>query len=233
MTEMTNIVIIEDDQSVSKIHAKFLSKIKGVTLVGVANSIDDGRFMVETLNPDLILLDLYFPEDNGLDLLYEIRSKKQDVDVILITAAKDLENLDKALKGGVFDYMIKPVFFERFLESLNDYKAHRSKKEKTEQIDQDFIDSVLRNRRTPTDNAPSVDNYDLPKGIDPVTLKMVYLAFELCPEEGLSATEIGQQTGLARTTSRKYCEYLLSIGQLQIKLEYGTIGRPERRYTKV
>lgn len=230
---MINTIIIEDDTSVSKINAKFLDKIENVTLVGVANSIDDGRFMIETLKPDLVLLDLFFPEGNGIDLLYEIRSRKSNVDVILITAAKDLENLDKALKGGVFDYMIKPVFFERFQESLSDYKAHRLKKEETEEINQDFIDSILKNRRGFLKNESVPGRNNMPKGIDPLTLKKVYLVFEHCPEEGLSAVDVGKSTGLARTTSRKYCEYLLAIGQLQIKLEYGTIGRPERRYTKV
>jgi response regulator of citrate/malate metabolism len=226
-----SVIIVEDDISVSKIHAKFLKKIDSFKLVGIANSIDDGRFMIETLNPHLILLDLYFPEGNGLDLLYEIRSQKTNVDVILITAAKDLEHLDKALRGGVFDYMIKPVFFERFQESLNDYKTQQLKKEETTEIDQDFIDGLLRNRRS-VGRKLTLSMDDLPKGIDPVTLKKVYMAFDEATREGLSAVDVGKETGLARTTSRKYCEYLLAIGQLQIKLEYGTIGRPERRYTK-
>lgn len=222
-----SVVIVEDDTRISKVHAKFLEGIENYELIGVANSISDGRYMVDTLQPDLILLDLFFPEGNGMELLYELRYEHSNVDVILITAAKDMDSLNAALKGGVFDYIIKPVFIDRFKEALENYANHKQKTQNTTTVDQDFINGIIKSNSGST---VQVETLDVPKGIDPITLKDVIAAFANCSDDGVSAAEIGKVTGLARTTARKYCEYLLSIGQLQIKLEYGTIGRPERKY---
>lgn len=221
------VLIIEDDVRISKVHAKFLFEVENFELVGVANSIKDGKEMVEILSPDLILLDLFFPEGNGMELLYELRQEHSTVDVILITAARDIENLNNALKGGVFDYIIKPVFMDRFRGSLQKYENYFKKRNKVKTVDQDFVDDIFH------DKALSIckeEKRNLPKGIDPITLKDVLRAFEKTPSGGMSAADIGDLAGLARTTARKYCEYLLAIGELQIKLEYGTIGRPERKY---
>lgn len=222
-----SVLIVEDDIRISKVHAKFLAAVEHYELIGVANSISDGKYMVDTLQPDLILLDLFFPEGNGMDLLYQLRREHSDVDVILITAAKDMDNLNAALKGGVFDYIIKPVFIDRFKEALQNYYSHSLKTRNQTTVDQDFIDELIKNKAA---TSPHLEPKDVPKGIDPITLNDVLAVFDNCPDEGVSATEIGKATGLARTTARKYCEYLLSVGQLKIKLEYGTIGRPERKY---
>jgi response regulator of citrate/malate metabolism len=224
-----SVVIVEDDCRISKVHAKFLEDIENFELIGVANTINDGKYMVETLQPDLILLDLFFPEGNGMELLYDLRREHSRVDVILITAAKDMDSLNAALKGGVFDYIIKPVFINRFKEALGNYYNHKQKIKNVRKVDQEFVDQILKGRSTGT---AAVDLQDVPKGIDPITLKDVVAAFAGCSGDGVSAAEIGKVTGLARTTARKYFEYLLSIGQLQIKLEYGTIGRPERKYIR-
>ncbi len=221
------VLIIEDDVRISKVHAKFLLEVENFELVGVANSIKDGKEMVEILNPDLILLDLFFPEGNGMDLLYELRHEHSTVDVILITAAKDMDNLNNALKGGVFDYIIKPVFMDRFKGALQKYENYHKKRNNVKMVDQEFVDEIFRDKALTTHED---EKKNLPKGIDPITLKDVICAFDKAPSVGMSAADIGELAGLARTTARKYCEYLLAIGELQIKLEYGTIGRPERKY---
>jgi len=73
---------------------------------------------------------------------------------------------------------------------------------------------------------------ELPKGIDPLTLAKITAVFDGSPGCGLSADEAGKMIGASRTTARKYLEYLISTGLLAIRIEYGTIGRPERRYYK-
>ncbi|MCD8554394.1 response regulator [Seleniivibrio sp.] len=222
-----DVLIVEDDTRVAKIHAMYLQKVEGFSLIGIAGNIDDALFMVREIKPKLILLDLYFPDKNGMDLLYTLRSEHADVDVILITAANDSENINKALKGGAFDYIIKPVFFERFTAALEKYKQRYSilsGKKTLTQESADAVFGVVRELRQ--------QRLDLPKGIEAITLDEVAQVFENCQEQGLSASEVGSAAGLSRTTARKYLEYLYSLNILDIKLEYGTIGRPERRYVK-
>ena len=220
------VLIIEDEQKIAKIHSRFLEKIDNFVLTGVANCIEDAKFMIKELKPDLILLDVYFPDGNGIDLLYTLRSNHTDVDVILITAADDVENLNKALKGGIFDYIIKPVFFERFQESLEKYKDRFMKLSSKRRVSQDTVDYIF------SYNEKDRIKYDnTPKGIEPITLDQVVKIIEK-QNTPLTAAETGKLAGISRTTARKYLEYLYSVNIVEIELEYGTIGRPERRYRK-
>ncbi len=55
-------LIVEDDMRISELHQRFVEKLPDFEVIGIANSIADATDMVELLQPDLILLDLFFPE---------------------------------------------------------------------------------------------------------------------------------------------------------------------------
>lgn len=224
------VMIIEDNLKVAKAHQLYVEKVEGFTVTGVVNLLEDAEDMVKALEPDLILLDVYFPDGNGMDFLDRLRADHSDADVVLITAAKDVKLLHNALRGGVFDYMIKPVFFERFEEALGKYRQHQAGLTALESVSQEEVDRFF-----PQHSAQFADRKDMetPKGIDPLTLEKVTSSFDEFPEKGLNAEDVGKLIGASRTTARKYLEYLISTGYLRINLEYGTIGRPERRYFKV
>ncbi|MEX0606332.1 MAG: hypothetical protein WD623_17145 [Marinobacter sp.] len=48
-----------------------------------------------------------------------------------------------------------------------------------------------------------------------------------------SAEEVGSAIGASRTTARRYLEYLVGVGELLAEVTYGSVGRPERRYTQL
>lgn len=219
------VLIVEDNPKISRTHQAFVEKVEGFQVTGIANTIAEARIMLDTLEPDLILLDIYFPEANGIDFLKELRAE-HTTDVILITAAREVEMLHRALQGGAFDYMIKPVFFERFKEALCKFRSYREHLVFGQSLTQEEADRLFR--ASSSGAAPGSD--DLPKGIDMVTLNAVVQVFEKDKSACLSATEVGERIGTSRTTARKYLEYLISTGSLQINLDYGTKGRPERKY---
>lgn len=223
------VLIIEDNLKVAKAHQLYVEKVPGFTVSGVVNSLTDAENMVDALEPDLILLDVYFPDGNGMDFLDLLRTKHSECDVILITAAKEVKLLHNALRGGVFDYMIKPVFFERFEEALGNYRQHWEKLQNLTEMNQEEVDRFFQHQ---AQSVPGKKDTDIPKGIDPLTLEKVIATFNEEPEKGLNAEEVGKIIGASRTTGRKYLEFLISTGYLKIDLVYGTIGRPERRYFK-
>ena len=220
-----SVLIVDDDPKIAEIHRHYTDKVEGFTVCGMSDSLDDAVKMAEILEPDLILLDLYFPEGLGLDVLWKVRSKKQACDVIMITAAKEIEPLQEAMRGGVFDYIVKPVMFPRFKETLGKFREHRNRLRKGCPVDQQYIDRLLHPYKKNNPGEPK-----FPKGIDPLTLKKIVNIFaQQCPE-GHSAEEVGEQTGVSRTTARRYLEYLTANGKLSADLVYGAVGRPERRY---
>lgn len=220
-----NVLIVDDDPRIAEIHQHFTEKVTGFKVIGIADNLIDAEKMCELFEPDLILLDLYFPEGLGTEILWRVRASRQSTDVILITAAKELEPLQEAMRGGVFDYILKPVMFPRFKEALERFREHRRKLQTEIDLNQNDIDRLLHPYKDSRSGEPT-----LPKGIDPLTLKKVQKAFEQPHPDGLSAEELGAKIGTSRTTARRYLEYLTVDGQLTAELMYGEVGRPERRY---
>ena len=218
------VLIIEDDLRIAEIHRHFTEKIKGFSVCGIAGTLNDAQKMLDLLEPDLLLLDLHFPEGSGMDILWKLRSRRQKTDVILITAARESEPLHEAIRGGVFDYIIKPVMFERFAEAFERFQQHRQLS-RQDLLDQQTIDRLLHHNREQAAGEPLT-----PKGIDPLTLKKIEAIFVCEGQKGLSAEEVGEKIGASRTTARRYLEYLTSTGHLHADVVYGSVGRPERLY---
>jgi two-component system, CitB family, response regulator len=222
------VLIVDDDPKIAEIHRHFTEKIPGCSVCGIAGTLEDAEKMSALLHPDLILLDLYFPEGRGTDILWNLRARHQATDVILITAAKELEPLQDAIRGGVFDYILKPVMFPRFKEALERFCEHRLRMAAEATLDQRKVDLLLHRYK---DSSPGEPEY--PKGIDVLTLRKVRAVFERPHPEGYSAEEVAGKIGVSRTTARRYLEYLTAAGQLSAELIYGAVGRPERRYFSV
>jgi two-component system, CitB family, response regulator len=223
------VLIVEDDKRIAEINRRFVEKVTGYEVVGIATNEQEGREQVEVLNPDLILLDIYFPDMNGIYFLKWIREYFANIDVIMITAAREIESLKQAMHGGVFDYIIKPIMLERFIETLNRYKEYYHKMnefmKEREIIGQNEIDALIRR-----DHTVLIDvDAELPKGINRLTLDKVVAVVKKY-KDGVTAEEVGQQIGASRTTTRRYLEYLVSISKVTADISYGSVGRPERFY---
>lgn len=227
---MIRVVIIEDDVRIAQINRRFVEKVEGFEVIGIATNEQQALEHLDILAPDLVLLDLYFPDMNGLDLLRIIQKQYRSTDVMVITAAKELDTVREAIRGGVFDFMIKPVVFERFQEKLKAYQKYRRKLSLLEgankQVDQEGIDQLLWG----TGDKGDRDAY-LPKGIDKLTSDKI-LAFIQDYPDVLTAEELGKRAGFSRTTARRYLEYFVAKGELEADISYGNVGRPERVYKK-
>lgn len=223
MSSKIKIVIVEDDIGIAEIHRRNLDKIDYVEVIGIAANKEEATTLFDVLNPDLVLLDIYLPDGNGLDILRELRQKESSPDVILITADRDVNTLQEAMRGGVVDYLLKPVIFSRLEDSINKYLSQKEQFINRVDIDQTMVDAMLHSTTT----TPVAR---LPKGIDGVTLEKVRQLF--VNEKQLTADQAGELIGVSRTTARRYLEYLISSGELSADLSYGSVGRPERTYFK-
>jgi two-component system CitB family response regulator len=207
------VLIVEDDLRIAEIQKRFLELIDGFQPVGIAVSYLEAKTLIDVLQPDLILLDVYFPDMNGLDLLKETKLQTKQMDVIMITAAKEIDKVQSAIRLGVFDYIIKPVIFERFKQSLQRYQEyHRKYLKLTKEnfyISQQEVDMLLRKENDNTTNEKAY----LPKGIDPLTLEKVIEVLGKVTD-GLTAETVAKEVGVSRTTARRYLEHLVSIEKL-------------------
>ncbi|MAM88563.1 MAG: two-component system response regulator [unclassified Hahellaceae] len=238
------LLIAEDDRQIAEIQRRFIERINAagdvtactvpdIELCGIAHTLADARDQIEVLKPDLVLLDVWFPDGSGLELLRELRASDSSTDVILITAAKEVETLRSALRGGVFDYILKPLVFERLQEAVQRFSEHRQTLEGMHDVAQAAVDALLPRQQVNSAASaagakkPQQDGR-LPKGIDALTLERIRST--LSKQDTWTAESVGNEIGASRTTARRYLEYLVSAGELMPEVNYGAVGRPERQY---
>lgn len=222
--DVMNVVIAEDDFRIAEIHEEYLSQIKGMNVIGKSLNAKETMELLNNHSVDLLLMDIYMPDQLGIDLLGEIRENYPSIDIILVTAAKEKEYLKKALRYGVEYYLIKPVTLEMFVKTIEKCKENRRLLNNLSEVNQDIINHFFG-----TGQEKGHQKMDFPAGIDYLTLKKVSNILEK-EGKGLTADKVGEKMGASRTTARRYLEYLVSINKAYVEQEYGVVGRPERNY---
>ena len=175
------------------------------------------------LHPDLMLLDVYLPDMTGIEVLRRARQEFPDVDVIVVTAAREVDTVREAMQGGAVSYLVKPFEYEALGERLEHYRRTRSALSTSDVADQKQIDQLFG---LPAESGVA-DQAELPKGLSRETAVAV-LAI-LSKDEAISSTECAQRVGLSRVSARRYLEHLEQTKVVEVSLKYG-VGRPERLY---
>ena len=107
------ILLIEDEPAVARMVERGLTAHGHQVLI--AETGEDGVLFVATEAVDLVLLDIMLPDHDGHKVLAEIRCRRSDLPVIMLTARDDLGSKVTALEGGADDYVTKPFAFEELL----------------------------------------------------------------------------------------------------------------------
>jgi len=226
---MIKTMIIEDDPMVRQINSMFLNKVDGFSLKIAAANLTEAREFLSNNSIDLILLDVFLPNENGIDFLKWLRKNEISADVILITADKSVERIKDAFRYGVVDYLIKPFTFERFKESLDTFKGRLSSYKNHETIEQGELDKLIlisKNKESSDEDL----TYNLEKGLNKYTYKSIVNELDDIEEEYFTTEELSEKLGIAKVTVRKYLDYMSKQGQLEKIIEYGKIGRPLYKY---
>lgn len=223
---MIRVLVVDDDFMVAKVHSGYVDRTPNFTVIGAAHSGAEALRMAREERPDLILLDIYLPDVDGLTVLRELRSDPAtvDTDVIVITAARDVDTIRGSLRGGALHYLIKPFSYAALRDRLDHVGSLHWKLAQLSArpaAAQHEVDDVFGSRRPGT--AP------LPKGLTEQTAELVKAALTDHPE-GLSAMECAHATSLSRPSARRYLEHFVETGRAEVRLRYGNTGRPERQY---
>ena len=110
------ILLVEDNVRLSELVKKNLIKSGFVT--DIAKDIEEAVHNLKNYSYDAIVLDLNLPDGNGMSLLKQIRDKKNQIPVIILTANIDFNNKIKGLNIGADDYLTKPFKHEELVARL-------------------------------------------------------------------------------------------------------------------
>jgi len=225
---MIKVLIVEDDPMVREINEKFLKKVEGFILYDSVNSIQKAKEVILDGNLDLVLLDVFFPQEKGTDLLKWIRQENLKCDVILITADRNTETVEEAFRYGAVDYLVKPFMFNRFKEALLQFKSRKNSFKNVDNIEQSTIDKY-----TIKENQHSIeynDNVGDIKGFNQYTYEKVIGGIAEMNDNSFTSDQIAKNIGVSRITARRYLDYLEKENKLLVEMEYGKVGRPKNKY---
>lgn len=230
-TDVLTVMIVEDDPIAAKIVEQFAHKTERFRVIATASTGAQATELLEAYTPDLILLDVFLPDMSGIEVLRRTRQSGRSVDFVLITAANDTETVSHAMQGGAFGYIIKPIMIDKFTATLMQYADFRDQLSLQKTMAQEEVDRLFRpaDRSLAASKSQHADAPALPKGIDRLTLKSVREQIRKL-DKPTGADEFSAATGMSHSTVRRYLEYLVSIGEANVKIVYGTVGRPERKY---
>ncbi len=220
---MLKVLIVEDDNDIAALHAHFIAKDVNLQLVGVAVSFEMAKEMMAVAKPDLVIVDNYLPDGKGVDLVYEWLGLAHRPECILITAANDAQTVSLAHRYGAFDYLVKPVDYQRLALSLSRFVKVKQHLNKENRLQQSELDNLFYQAATTT--AESTNH------TDEFTLKQIVEQFSHAHVEQ-TASSIAQTMNISKSTARRYLDKAVERGELMAFLEHGKVGRPTRVYCR-
>lgn len=139
-----NIVLVVDDEPEIRTSLRGILEEEGLQVV----EAEDGRQAFDAIrqhNPDLVIVDIWMPELDGLQLLQQLQGAMPPPEVIVISGHGNIETAVKATKLGAFDFLEKPLSLDALLQVVHRALSHRRSRLHGDSQDVDRLDD-LENR---------------------------------------------------------------------------------------
>ncbi len=117
-----NLMIIDDERAIREV-CKEVAQSMGFNSF-VADSAEHGYRMLETQNIDVVLLDLRLPGAGGLEALHQIKARRPDAVIVVVTGYGTVQSAVQAMKNGAYDYVTKPFSMEELRLLLERVAGH-------------------------------------------------------------------------------------------------------------
>ncbi len=119
------ILIVDDDVSVLELLSTFFSSL-GHTVVTTTNSTEVEKYVIDEIF-DLLMLDIKFPEIDGIEVLKSVKKIDPSLPVVMMTGYKEAERIIEAFRLGAMDCLLKPFNFDYIKENILSKIVERKK----------------------------------------------------------------------------------------------------------
>ena len=225
-TEELTVLVVDDDYRVASVHQGFVERVPGFRVVGQAHTAAAALESATALRPDVVLMDVYLPDGDGLAVVRALLDTPAPPIVLVISAATEMSVVRLAVQLGAVHYLVKPFGFAALAERLTAIRsAHAHLEHWPSEATQDDVSRVFDLLRP----AAAQEERSGGPSLAP-TLRSVYGAIA-ASGGSLSASEIAATVGISRATAQRYLAQLEQSRLVTLELRYGTTGRPEHRYS--
>ncbi|MUM18962.1 response regulator [Mycobacterium sp. CBMA271] len=210
------VLIVDDDFRVANLHAGIVEAVPGFTVAATANSLGVARDASASTNIDLALVDVYLPDGSGIDFIRELRC-----DAMVLSAAADGKVIRQALAAGAVSYLVKPFVNVALVSRLTAYARYR-KILRGDGLSTAEVDAALDSLR------PVVSATRQAVATSPT--KQTIMRAVRDASAPMSSAEVAVTVGISRATAQRYLASLVGNSELEMRLRYGTTGRPEQEF---
>jgi response regulator of citrate/malate metabolism len=203
----------------ARLTSRYVGEQPGFEVVCATSDPARALAAASTLRPHLLLVELELA-DGGLELLGRLRARGAPLEAVVTGTESDPETVRAALRLGALDYLVQPFELERLRRSLAAFRRRMAIGAAARRLTQDEIDSLARGEARRW----------LPRDLDEGRLEQVRAALRMHGGP-LTADELADSLGVARTTAWRYLEYLVTVGDASVELLPAGYGRPPKAYS--
>jgi response regulator of citrate/malate metabolism len=220
---MIKVIVVEDDPMVAHINQEYLQRIPNLKVMSLLTNGQEALTYLLNNEVDLVILDVYMPEMNGIDLLGRMRQHALKADVIMVTAANETKQVEELLRLGVVDYLVKPFTEARFMEAMVKYLTKKKTLNSADALDQEQIDSLLGSTAETTPE-------ELPKGLQETTWNLILDSLAQVKGGFVGCDDLASTVELSKVTIRRYLKHMTVSKLVESRIDYETGGRPSMKY---
>lgn len=210
-----SVLVVDDDFYIARLHSELVAAAPGFRALPSVGSVREARAAIRDARPDLLLVDVHLPDGDGVGLVREA-----DVDAFVVSAESDGTVVRRALRAGALGYLIKPFDPKVLRERLDAYLRYCNVLMDGRAADQEAVERALR----------ILHSGDAGPGGSRSATEQLVLSLLLESAEEMSALDVAERAGISRATAQRYLAGLATRGAVEVRLSYGTTGRPEHRY---
>jgi two-component system CitB family response regulator len=218
------VLVVEPDSTVARSTCRCVAGQSGFAVVGVARTAEQALTMVGPLRPHLLIVELELAGEHGLTLLRRLRASGSPVEVVVVSSVTDARVVRAAVQLGAVDYVAKPFRCGRLRQALGLFMRRAATAKACAPLAQEEIDEL------------TVGGFALlrsmPRDLHPGRLDEVRHALRDAGAT-ITADEVGETIGVARTTARRYLEYLVTLEEATVDAVPNGPGRPTKAYRAV
>lgn len=216
MTASIRVLVVDDDFRVAGLHRDVVAGRPGFVALEPVHSLAAARGAMRAQAPDLLLVDAFLPDGDGVEFI-----AAADVDAFMLSAATDAGTVRRALRAGALAYLTKPFESRTLADRLDRYARMRNLLQIDRALTQEQIDralSIMTGATEPATVSRSATEQLILDGLG---------------ADEASASEVAERVGISRATAQRHLAALATRGQVEVRLRYGTTGRPEHRYAAI
>ena len=204
---MYRVIIVEDDPEIARGTKEYVEKNPDFQVKAIFSNGQEALNYIWLNSVDLIILDLFMPRVNGKEFLYRLRKENLQVEVIVMTAANETENIREVLPFGVVDYLLKPFTQARFNEALERFDQRYQILNSISGLDQHRIDAMFSNADASEDALRKTRLEK--KGLEPAVYQSLLDFLEAHAGQAFPAEVLAKQAGLSKVTLRWYLNEMI------------------------